>query len=245
MTLRVGGETFPPSFPVPALAPGGTFTVTRTVNLNAAQNYRAEAIADVGSGVSETNEADNNMLLDFSVTALRASISDPALDDGEGADFISTAATVDRGNLVLQVRFTPGRFDPATSMATFSIDIDRNPATGYPGVDAANNDQALMGVEYLIEAGSDYVGSTPTVDKYTGSGFTSVKAGTLAFVNDATGVPIGMDVTIPLSALGNARGEMSFKGAVQQQVGPGSFTGIKDYITDIGQPPGVLRRPSP
>jgi hypothetical protein len=215
------------------------------MNLNVAQNYRAEAIADVGSGVSETNEADNNMLLDFSVTALTTSISDPAGDDGEGFDFISTTATVDRGNLVLQVRFTPGRFNPATTMATFNIDIDRNPATGYAGVDAAHNDATLMGVEYLIEAGSDYVGPTPTVLTYTGGGFSSVKAGTLTFVNDVSGLPIGVDVTIPLSALGNARGEMSFKGAVQGQVGPGSFTGIMDYITDLGQAPGILRRPSP
>lgn len=185
--------------------------------------------------------------LTFTATGIQAaSITDPAgdaTDSGEGApispDLISGVATLDRGNLVLQLRFAPGTFNPATTMADITIDIDQNLATGFAGIDAAHNDAALMGVEYIVNAGGDYNGSSPTVYTYTNPGFTSVHTGTLTYVTD------GMDVTVPLSALGNARGAMNFKVGVQRQLNPhvDGYTGIVDYMTNIGLAPGSLSPP--
>src|SRR5262249_46449069 len=192
MTLRVGGETIPPAFPVPALAPGASFVVNRTVNLDVAQGYIAEAKADPTNAVPETNETDNSMLQTFVVTAVRASISDAAGDavaDPRVAvtpDLVSTAATVDRGDVTFQVRCAPGTFDPTKTMAGVVLDIDGNPATGFAGVDANHNDAALFGLEYIVQGGSDAVGSTPTLVTFVpASGtFTSQKVGSLTFVTD-------------------------------------------------------------
>ena len=49
---------------------------------------------------------------------------------------------------------------------------------------------------------------------------------------------------LPLSALGGDRGELNFKVVVQTQIDfpPAviGYTGIVDYMTDIGQAPGSL-----
>jgi hypothetical protein len=250
MSLRVGGETFPPSFPVPALAPGATFTVTRTLNLNVAQGYFAEAKADIKNDVVETNETDNNALMFFAVTALTAIITDATGDAATDSrvpvapDLASASATVDRGSLTMQLRFAPGTFDQTKTIATVVIDIDQNPATGFPGVDAANNDRALIGAEYNLQVGSASVGSTTTLLTVIPSGgFSSQKVGTITYVSD------GANFVIPLLALGNDRGEMNFKVIVQTQIsfppiGVG-YTGIVDYMTNLGLAAGMLTSLSP
>jgi CARDB protein len=246
MTLRVGGETFPPAFPVPALDPGQSFVVNRTVNLDVAQGYIAEAKADVNNAVPETNESDNSLQQNFVVTALQTSILDAtgdALIDGRvptAPDLVSANATVNRGNLTLQLRFAPGTFDPNATMATVVLDIDQNNTTGFSGVDGAHNDAGLIGHEYLIEAGSQSIGSTPTLATFNPAtgGFSSQKAGTLTFVTD------GVDVVMPLSALGGDRGELNFKVLAQTQItfppDGTAYTGIVDYLTDVGLFPGSL-----
>ena len=240
MTLRVGGETFPPAFPVPALNPGQSFVVNRTVNLDVAQGYIAEAKADPTNAVPETNDTDNSLQQTFVVTALQASISD-AVGDAVAdprvpvtPDLVSTAAKVDRGNVTFQVRFAPGTFDQTKTRATVVIDADGNTATGFPGIDAANNDAALIGLDYQVQGGSDAIGSTPTVTTFAGGTFTSQKVGSLTFVAD------GVDIVVPLSALGGDRGEMNFKVTVQTQLDATGFTGIADYMTNIGLSPGML-----
>jgi hypothetical protein len=245
MTLRVGEETFPPVTAVPALTPGQTVRVSRVVNLDVAQGYTAEAKADVNSDVAETNETDNNSLMSFVVTALQTSISDASGDATAAAgvaiapDLVSGTARVDGGNLTLQLRFATGTFDQNATMATVVIDVDQNAATGFPGVDDANNDASSIGTEYNLEVGSQSVGSTATLFTFApGVGFTSQKLGAITYVAD------GADVVLPLSALGRDRGEMSFKVIVQTQISfpPDDigYTGIVDYMTDIGQAPGSL-----
>ena len=63
LSLKVGGETTPPTFSVPALAPGATYEVQRELVLGVAQNYLVTAKADVNNDVAESNE-DNNQRTD-------------------------------------------------------------------------------------------------------------------------------------------------------------------------------------
>ena len=64
LSLKVGGETTPPTFSVPALAPGATYEVQRELVLEVgAQNYLVTAKADVNNDVAESNE-DNNQRTD-------------------------------------------------------------------------------------------------------------------------------------------------------------------------------------
>ena len=78
VSIRVGGE-YPPSAPrynVPALAPGATHTVTRTLNLNVTQNYIAEATADPEESIIESNESNNQATVTFTVkTVIDSNVS--------------------------------------------------------------------------------------------------------------------------------------------------------------------------
>jgi hypothetical protein len=66
--LRIGGETFGQDFAVLALDSGVSHTVTRSILLGVAQNYRATAVADSGASVNEVNEGNNTRTDDFRVT---------------------------------------------------------------------------------------------------------------------------------------------------------------------------------
>ena len=59
LSFKVGGETTPPTWGVPALAPGATFQVQRQLVLGVAQNYLITVIVDVNNNVAESNEANN------------------------------------------------------------------------------------------------------------------------------------------------------------------------------------------
>ncbi len=74
LRFKVGGETFPPEAPVPALAPGQVYQYERKITLNVAQNYRATATADALDQVSESDEANNVRALDFSVGPAQADL---------------------------------------------------------------------------------------------------------------------------------------------------------------------------
>jgi len=67
LRFKVGGETFPPEAPVPALAPGQEYRYERKISLDVAQNYLATATADALGQVSESDEANNVRTFSFSV----------------------------------------------------------------------------------------------------------------------------------------------------------------------------------
>lgn len=62
VSFKVGGESNPAVFPVPPLGPGNTFTVTRQIVLNVAQNYQNTVIADINNTVNESNEGNNKTI---------------------------------------------------------------------------------------------------------------------------------------------------------------------------------------
>ena len=68
LLFQIGGESSPPTFSVPALAPNATFTVQRQLILGVAQNYTTTATADVNNNVTESDEANNQSTDTFSVS---------------------------------------------------------------------------------------------------------------------------------------------------------------------------------
>ncbi len=68
LSLKVGGESTPPKYDIPAIAVGATYTRTRKMLLPIALTYLAIANIDADGEVIETNEANNLDSLIFSVT---------------------------------------------------------------------------------------------------------------------------------------------------------------------------------
>lgn len=65
--IRVGGETNPQLFPVPALAPNAVHTITRWQHMGTPGNYRVTVLADAKGVVNETKENNNSQYKDFTV----------------------------------------------------------------------------------------------------------------------------------------------------------------------------------
>lgn len=69
LAFKVGGETVPPTYEVPRLGPGETFSIQRTVSLHVAQNYQITVTVDVNDEVSESREDNNQAKLFCTVTS--------------------------------------------------------------------------------------------------------------------------------------------------------------------------------
>ncbi len=67
LSFRVGGESSPPVYPVPALGAGFNHTVQRQLQLNVAQNYRNTVTVDINNEVNESNEGNNIATDDYTV----------------------------------------------------------------------------------------------------------------------------------------------------------------------------------
>jgi len=142
LELRVGGETVAPTYDVPALDPGETFEVERTVNLPVAQGYTATATADIENVVEEYNE-DNNVTTDlFTVTEplvpdlIISSLSYAPLTAIAGETVTITAEVKNDGNaditstttlwILVGDELDPASYDipPLAIGETFSVDRD-------------------------------------------------------------------------------------------------------------------------
>ncbi len=66
-SFKIGGETSPKIYPIPALNIGQSFIIKRKIQLSIAQNYLAIVIADFTNVVPESNENNNKKDLAFTV----------------------------------------------------------------------------------------------------------------------------------------------------------------------------------
>lgn len=162
----------------------------------------------------------------------------PSSNGDPDPDVVSATVSTDGTNLLLQVRYKAGTFDQTLTRAQFILDTDRNPATGHPGSDSdCVNDNGIIGAEFLVNMGAD-LGTAAEVLVYGGTcnSFSSGGSGTTTFVTD------GMNATVPLSSLGGSDGRVNFKVVISEQLSPGpGFTGILDYMPNVGLPPGESR----
>jgi subtilase family serine protease len=67
LEIKAGGEGRSPRYLVPVLAPNRTHTARRTLTLPVAQTYRSTATIDVDSRNTESDERNNQEILDFTV----------------------------------------------------------------------------------------------------------------------------------------------------------------------------------
>lgn len=67
VTVKVGSETNPKIFPIPALNPGAAHTIMRSERLNAAGSYRVTVYADYGNNIVECSETNNERFENFMV----------------------------------------------------------------------------------------------------------------------------------------------------------------------------------
>jgi hypothetical protein len=159
-------------------------------------------------------------------------------------DLVAVTVGTDDMSLIFEVRFAPGTFK-ATTLVQFNLDIDQNPDTGSPGVDAEQNDSDLMGVEFIVNIGGNRI--------VLGTGI-FVPAVVLEFagqlnsfttVGNVQGEVLaqGYKVSVPLTLLHNVNGRLNFKVTTFELLDPSvpSFTDILDYMPDLGLAPGVVQ----
>jgi len=141
-------------------------------------------------------------------TALRADVADPVgdtLSDPRlpvAPDLVRAMATVENGSLTLVVSFAPGTFDRQTTRVAVLLDTDQNPATGI-------RQGTALGADFGLDLFAP--NNQTTITKADEAGCAARQS---CFVNSGssalTVAPDAMQAVVPLSALGNASGRMTF-----------------------------------
>ncbi len=159
--------------------------------------------------------------------------AEPSPNDDPDPDLISASVTSDGTDLHLSVRFKPGTFDQALTLALFSLDTDQDPSTGNPGTSSnCVTDCDLIGTEFGIDIGGS-LGTEARVLRFVpGSGFfVDAGVGTVTFEAD------GMDAVVPLALLGNDDGLLNYKVVILEEIsGAGGTSSELDRMPDGGLP---------
>jgi hypothetical protein len=210
---------FSHDFATDLVAPGQSVTAVATLGI-------FDPLSPEISG--STSEFSNCVSVVAASTTVVGSLSD-VTGDSSGPDLLSTTALNTGSSLIFQIRYASGTFNPATTRASLVLDTDQSTLTGLPGIDGScSNDSTIMGTDYQVDAPSGQIYHFTGCGAFTAGGLASV-----ATVLD------GFDVTVPLAGIGGDDGALLFKVITQTQIAPGQFTGIQDYLTDIGSAPGV------
>ena len=157
-------------------------------------------------------------------------------------DLVAVTVGTDGMSLIVEVRFAPGTFN-ATTLTQVNLDTDQNPDTGSPGVDSEQNDSDLMGVEFIINIGGNRlvlgtgIFAPAVVLQFAGQPNSFTPVGNV----QAEVLAQGYRVSVPLTLLNNVDGRINFKVTTFALLDPSvpSFTGILDYMPNLGLPPGV------
>ncbi len=170
------------------------------------------------------------------------------------ADLVRASVNVQGGNVTLSVRFAP-TFGGDTA-AQFVLDTDDNPATGNQGTNSlCSADNGVIGAEYLVDLGPGSLatvlyggdGTQAAILPFVGPGCNSYGApaltasGTVTDIFDDDFMLIGMDVTFPLSMIGNDDGHLRFKILSYNHVSGNTFTAVLDQASEIGQAAGQVQ----
>jgi hypothetical protein len=163
--------------------------------------------------------------------SMHAEVTDPAGDVRQSPtgrpvpDLVRGTADVEGSNITFGARFAPGTFDPSGTWVLVNMDVDANRSTGVR-IDLS------MGIDYFLFADLEFSQTVASVHRCTSSSSTdcprSVGTAPISVVAD------GVDITIPLSMLGNDDGRMLFRFYTQLLVD-------SDDMPDMFLSPGQLR----
>ena len=144
-------------------------------------------------------------------------------------DLVGTTVLRRDGDIVFQVRYAPGTYNPANTVTHVALDTDENPSTGHGGttggcqVDAAN-----LGTDYFAQ---HRVGFPTNVLQYAGTCNQFTFRGSVS----ATVVANGVDIAVPLSLISDD-GLLRFKVLTFVALAGGTATAILDQMTNVGLP---------
>lgn len=150
----------------------------------------------------------------------------------DGADLIFASIGVDTSDITFSTLFAPGTFSSAEVAIHYSLDTDQNPATGHPGVDNLGTiDNGIIGSDYLAV----YWPQASMVGVYQYAG-TLNDFDLVDFSSNISFGVNGANWTLPRSWFGNDEGLLNFKVTSQELITSSSFTGILDFMPDVGLP---------
>ena len=221
------------------VVPAGTGTYQFSVGFGnnvVAPGQVVTALATFGDHISapDQNAASTSEFSNCQTAGtLVGTLTDPSGDAtptnaGTSPDLVS-ANVLNVGNgLIFQVRFAPGTFDPATTLANVLLDTDQNPATGHPGDDSSCiNDSGILGLDYQVDA--------PTGQVYH---FTACRTFTPGGIAQVTTVANGFDIRVDFAQIGADDGILNFKVITERALSPNTSTGVLDYMSNVGSAPG-------
>jgi hypothetical protein len=150
---------------------------------------------------------------------------------GIAPDLVAGTIEVRDGNMKLTAQFAPNTLVQNVGSAQFSLDVDQSAATG-----SQRQDYTGLGSEFIVNMGITAQGLTK-VFEYNPASARFIEVGSAALTYGAT----TMEATIPLSLLKNDDGKVNFKVVSWAALTANTSTGILDYMTDTGLPPGIVQ----
>lgn len=224
----------------PGILPGGSYTLPQQPLRLPPGSYTLTTTADPLNAVQEVDETNNVHTVPYTVTVSSGygQAADPTGDAIVTSSGLTDIGAIE-GHLIgctlnLRVHFAAG-WPQASTTASFHLDTDQNPSTGFPGLTNGGADAGLIGVEYVVTA------SSPPG--------TSGQAGVRRFVNGSfqpvstvpiTVLPHGYEIAVPLADLGDDDGRVDFKVTVAHAQGSG-FTIYLDFAPDEGLAPVTVK----
>lgn len=163
-------------------------------------------------------------------------------------DFASSSGSVDATDLHLSFRFRTGSYSATESLVYTTLDMDQNPNTGFPGLTSGGpTDDNMIGGDYFVsyDPTSQNDLNVATVTKATCPvprrlpTANDPQAGCIfTFVGNAVATPVtdGVDIAVPRALVGDTDGSFAYKATSQTRLSASGFTGILDYITNVGSP---------
>lgn len=159
------------------------------------------------------------------------SVSDPigdATQDLAYADVRAVGSDID-----IVVRFAPGGFTVDKSNVGVLFDVDKNPATGFAGIDASHRDSAFIGTDFLL--------SLRDQDR-THARLLEYDAGSAEFVFrrlvDVKSIEDGVRMLVSRADLNSPDGLLHYKVTSSEQISATGSTGILDVLPDVGHAAG-------
>jgi len=147
-------------------------------------------------------------------------------------DLVHATADVAAGNITFVIQLASGTFDRQSTRVVVLLDTDEDGVTGLRQPDGLVAD---YGIDLDANPSQATVTKADAAACAAGSPcFNTIGSVPLSFVPD------GMQVTVPLSLLGNDDGRMSFQLNSNVLVAPQTAVGF-DLMPDINLPPGSVQ----